>query len=69
MWSAMGKMPFFYDAAEGILTAVILLIAEYCPPEKRHIVSVFKLIQDLMTPSKIKKGRKPVSITYGKTSR
>lgn len=49
-----GQNAFFYDAAEGILTAVILLIAEYCPPEKRHIVSVFKLIQDLMTPSKIK---------------
>ena len=32
-----------YDAAEGLLTSVILLIAEYCPKEQRHIVSVFKL--------------------------
>lgn len=49
-----GQNAFFYDAAEGILTAVILIIAEYCPKEKRHIVSVFKLIQDLMAPSKVK---------------
>ena len=34
-----------------MLTAVILLIAEFCPPEKRHIISVFKLIQDLLAPS------------------
>lgn len=45
-----GQNAFFYDAAEGVLTAVILLIAEFCPPEKRHIVSVFKLIQDLLEP-------------------
>ena len=43
-----------YDAAEGLLTAVVLLLAEYLPPtkedssERRHIVSVFKLIQDLL---------------------
>lgn len=49
-----GQNAFFYDAAEGILTAVILLIAEFCSPEKRHIISVFKLIQDLLAPSKIK---------------
>ena len=42
------------DAAEGLMTAVILLIAEYCPPEKRHIISVFKLIQDLLAPSGVK---------------
>ena len=44
---------YFYDAAEGVLTAVILLLAEYLPPkrihgelrERRHIVSVFKLVQ------------------------
>ena len=33
---------------------MILLIAEYCPPEKRHIISVFKLIQDLLAPSPVK---------------
>jgi type IV secretion system protein VirD4 len=36
------------------LTSVILLIAEYCEPKKRHIVSVFKLIQDLLAPSGVK---------------
>lgn len=30
------------------------MIAEYCPPEKRHIISVFKLIQDLLAPSGVK---------------
>jgi len=48
--AAYGPNAFFYDSAEGLLTAAILLIAEYCPPEKRHIISVFKLIQDLLAP-------------------
>lgn len=60
--AAMGQNAFFYDAAEGLLTSVILLIAEFLPPtiednqkvEKRHIISVFKMVQDLMAPSKIK---------------
>lgn len=52
--SSYGQNAFFYDAAEGLLTSVILLIAEYCPKEQRHIVSVFKLIQDLLAPSPIK---------------
>ncbi len=60
--SAYGQNAFFYDAAEGLLTAVILLIAEYLPPTRedgevvdtRHIISVFKMVQDLMEPSKVK---------------
>ncbi len=58
--SSYGQNAFFYDAAEGLLASVILLIAEYLPrqskdcPEKRHIVSVFKLLQDLMAPSPVK---------------
>ena len=35
-----GQNAYFYDAAEGLLTSVILLIAEFCEPEKRHIVSL-----------------------------
>lgn len=46
-----GQNQFFYDSAEGLLTTTILLIAEYAEPHKRHIVSVFKLIQDLMAPT------------------
>ena len=52
--SSYGQNTFFYDAAEGLLTSVILLISEYCPKEQRHIVSVFKLIQDLLAPSPVK---------------
>lgn len=60
--SNYGQNAFFYDAAEGLLTAVILLIAEYLPPtiedgklvDCRHIISVFKMVQDLLAPSKIK---------------
>lgn len=49
-----GQNQFFYDAAEGLLTATILLVAEFCPPTQRHIVSVFKIIQELMAPSQAK---------------
>ena len=52
--ASYGQNAFFYDAAEGLMTAVILLIAEFVPPEQRHIVSVFKLIQDLLAPSGVK---------------
>lgn len=52
--ASAGQNAFFYDAAEGLLTSVILLIAEYCEPKQRHIVSVFKLIQDLLSPSGVK---------------
>lgn len=52
--ASYGQNAFFYDAAEGLMTAVILLIAEFAPPEQRHIVSVFKLIQDLLAPSGVK---------------
>ena len=43
-----------YDAAEGVLTSLILLIAEFASKEQRHIVSVFKLVQDLQAPSGVK---------------
>ena len=46
-----GQNQYFFDAAEGILTASILLVAEFCPPRERHIVSVFKIIQELMAPT------------------
>lgn len=60
--SQYGQNAFFYDSAEGLLTAVLLLMAEYipdtdesgAPAQRRHIVSAFKLVQELMTPSNIK---------------
>ena len=54
-----GQNAFFYDAAEGLLTSVVPLLAEFLPPtekdpaDKRHIVSVFKLVQDLLEPSPV----------------
>jgi len=58
--SSYGQNAFFYDSAEGLLTSVILLLAEYLPPtkenptERRHIVAVFKLVQDLLEPADVK---------------
>lgn len=63
--STYGQNAFFYDAAEGVLTAAILLIGEFCPNEKRHIISVFKLIQDLLAPSKVK-GRNQFQLLMAK---
>ena len=47
---------YFYDAAEGLLTATILLVSEFCEPKERHIVLVFKIIQELFAPTG-KKGK------------
>lgn len=49
-----GQNAYFYDAAEGLLTATILLVAEFCKSKERHIVSVFKIIQELFAPSNSK---------------
>ena len=54
--ASFGQNAYFYDAAEGLLTATILLVAEFCQPEERHIISVFKIIQELLAPSN-KKGK------------
>ncbi len=43
-----GQNAYFYDAAEGLISSVILLLAEFGEKNERHIVSVFKLIQDLL---------------------
>ena len=57
-----GQNAYFYDAAEGLLASVILLLAEFLPPEEtdgyemRHIGSVFKLVQELMTQSSSRRG-------------
>ena len=67
--SSMGQNAFFYDSAEGLLSAVILLIAEYIPPteidgkivDQRHIISVFKMVQDLLEPAPQVKGKPPKS--------
>lgn len=52
--ASFGQNAFFYDSAEGLLTAMILLVVEFCEPNELHIVSVFKIVQDLLQPSQIK---------------
>jgi type IV secretion system protein VirD4 len=70
--SDYGQNAYFYDAAEGMLTATILLLAEYLPPEKqggperRHIVSAFKLVQDLLAPSKTERGKNEFQVLMDK---
>lgn len=54
-YSSMGQNAFFYDASEGLLASMILLIAEFGEKNERHIVSVFKMIQDLLTPIEAEK--------------
>lgn len=38
--SSYGQNAFFYDAAEGLLASVILLISEYCEPEKLSLIHI-----------------------------
>ena len=52
--SSYGQNAFFYDSAEDLLTSTILLLAEFGDPKERHIISVFKLIQDLLEPSEVR---------------
>ena len=60
--SQHGQNAYFYDSAEGLLTAVLLLVAEYLTDEderggfccRRHIVSVYKLVQELSAPGQNK---------------
>ena len=58
--SAYGQNAFFYDAAEGLIASLILLIAEFGNDKNKHVVSIFKLIQDLLVPVQ------PVKKTSGK---
>ena len=55
--SQYGDNAFFYESAEGVLASVVMLLAEFILPEKdgtekRHIVSAFKLVQDLLAVPK-----------------
>lgn len=58
-----GQNAFFYDAAEGFLASVILLLAEFGNRNERHIVSVFKLIQDLIAKPEPKNSKSPMYFT------
>ena len=52
--ASLGQNVFFYESATGLLASTILLVAEFCDPSERHIVSVFKIIQELLGPSNVK---------------
>ena len=55
-----GQNDYFYKAAEGVVASVLLLLAEFLPPDKdhpterRHLVSVFIIIQQLLAPSGVR---------------
>ena len=56
-----GQNSYFYDSAEGVLATVIMTLSEFIPPDsaghdKRHIMSVFKLVTELMAPMGKKTG-------------
>lgn len=54
-----GQNAFFYEAAEGLIASTILLVSEFCSKGERHIVSVFKIILELLqtdTPLPPKQG-------------
>lgn len=43
-----GQNQFFYDTAQSVISAVTLLCSEVSQKPQRHIISVFKLIRQLM---------------------
>ena len=42
-----GQNTYFYDTAEGLLAACILIVSEYAGENERHIISVYNLIQSI----------------------
>ena len=61
--SNRGQNAFFYDAAEGLLTSVILMLAEFLPPDEEHPQE--RLVQDLLEPSKLQ-GKSHFQLLMGK---
>ncbi len=59
-----GQNAFFYDAAEGLLSSTILLVAEFGDKNERHIVTVFKLIQDLIAKKPAKTGKEKTQMYF-----
>lgn len=60
-----GQNQFFYTSAEGVIAGVTLLVSEFCSPKERHIVSVFKVIEQLMevVPESLT-GKNPIPKLY-----
>ena len=52
-----GANTYFYDAAKGLIAALILIIAEYGNDKECHIVSVLKLMIELLEAKPQKKSQ------------
>ncbi len=61
-----GDNSYFYDSAEGIITSSILLISEFGEAGERHIISVFKLIQELSKNISSEEGNKDLQTEFAK---
>ena len=64
--SNYGQNAYFYDSAEGVLSSIILLLAEFGEKNERHIVSVFKLIQELIEKSAPKNSKDKYAMYFAK---
>ncbi|MCR5015554.1 MAG: type IV secretory system conjugative DNA transfer family protein [Ruminococcus sp.] len=64
--ASYGQNAYFYDSAEGVLSSIILLLAEFGEKNERHIVSVFKLIQDLIAKSAPKNSKDKYAMYFAK---
>lgn len=47
-FKSAGQNQYFYDSAESVISGITLLVSELCEKKQRHIVSVFKLIRQLL---------------------
>lgn len=64
--ASYGQNAYFYDSAEGVLSSIILLLAEFGENNERHIVSVFKLIQELIEKSAPKNSKDKYAMYFAK---
>lgn len=64
--TSYGQNAYFYDSAEGVLSSIILLLAEFGEKNERHIVSVFKLIQELIEKSAPKNSKDKYAMYFAK---
>ena len=52
--ASFGQNAYFYDAAEGLLSATILLVAEFCEPEERHMYQCSKSFRNCWLLQRVK---------------
>lgn len=64
-----GANTYFYDAAKGLIAALILIIAEYGNDKECHIVSVLKLMIELLEAKPQKKSQLKSETYFGAESK